>query len=48
MLVMRQVRAEDSSILREEVRIWLIFADIMIQALMEIVQKDILLATLNH
>ena len=48
LLVMRQVRAEHSSILREEVRIWLIFADIMIEALMEIVQKDILLATLNH
>jgi len=48
LLVVRQVRAEHSSILREEVRIRLIFADIMIEALMEIVQKDILLATLNH
>ena len=43
------MRAEiSSSILREEVRIWLIFAAIMIEALMEIVQKDILLASLNH
>jgi hypothetical protein len=49
LLVVRQVRAEiSSSILREKVRIWLIFAAIMIEALMEIVQKDILLASLNH
>lgn len=49
LLVVRQVRAEiSSSILREEVRIWLIFAAIMIEALMEIAQKDILLASLHH
>jgi len=49
LLVVRQVRTEiSSSILREKVWIWLIFAAIMIEALMEIVQKDILLASLNH
>jgi hypothetical protein len=49
LLVVRQVRAEiSSSILREEVRIWLIFATKMIETLMEIVQKDILLASFHH